>query len=238
MKVGDTFITNEGEIIEVVKYNNCNSVIIRFIDEFNYEKEVTAGHCRDGKIKNPFKRKIYGVGYIGVGEHKVSVGRKVIREYTVWHSMLRRCYSGEYESYKDCTVCDRWLCFQSFCDDITKIEGYELWLNNPNKGISLDKDIKIPSNRVYSLETCCFVERDVNLNERIERCGMVNPPCMIKATNIKSKAIKYYKSIVSTEEDGFWSSAVHRCCNGEQKTHKGYYFEYVKEGEIINGSDN
>ena len=46
-----------------------------------------------------------------------------------------------------------------------KIENYFLWLNNPNQGVSLDKDLKCKGNKVYSLETCCFLTRSDNAKE-------------------------------------------------------------------------
>ena len=35
-----------------------------------------------------------------------------------------------------------------------------------------------------------------------------------------------YPSIMECERNGFYRSAVWRCCNGEQKTHKGFRFMY------------
>lgn len=38
---------------------------------------------------------------------------------------------------------------------------------------------------------------------------------------------KYYPILSMVEQEGFWSSAVVRCCNGEQKMHKGYGWNYA-----------
>ena len=84
--------------------------------------------------------------------------------------MLYRCYSKKFQeknpTYSDCYVCERWLKLSNFVEDITKIEGYELWLNNPNKYICLDKDIKSNGkNKCYCLENCMFTTIEENIRQ-------------------------------------------------------------------------
>lgn len=38
---------------------------------------------------------------------------------------------------------------------------------------------------------------------------------------------KYYPILSMVKEDGFWPSAVIKCCNGEQELHKGYGWNYA-----------
>lgn len=88
-----------------------------------------------------------------------------IKSYSVWHSMLGRCYSkknlARYPTYKDCTVCDEWLYFSNF----------KKWFDeNYIEGTQLDKDILAYGNKVYSPDTCCFVPSEINvLMSQIER---------------------------------------------------------------------
>jgi len=96
-------------------------------------------------------RTIFG---IGVNDVPDAIGSKL---YTVWSSMLRRCYSEIYQknkpSYKEFSVCEQWL----------KLSGFREWfIDNYLEGFELDKDILIPTARIYSPETCCFVPREVN----------------------------------------------------------------------------
>ena len=82
------------------------------------------------------------------------------REYDCWRSMIIRCYSEKYQeknqTYKDCYVCERWLKLSNFIKDMSNIDGYEEWLNNPGK-YALDKDIKSNGkNKCYCLENCMF----------------------------------------------------------------------------------
>ena len=108
-------------------------------------------------MRDKFKPSVFGVGFVGVGSHIPVVNRRATRAYGVWQSMLGRCYNVKVQvkcpTYKDCTVCDAWHNFQNFA------EWYEL---NHIEGYQIDKDIKIPGNRVYSPETCLFVSPHEN----------------------------------------------------------------------------
>lgn len=77
--------------------------------------------------------------------------------YKTWTSMITRCYSDNYHNirstYKDCTVCDEWLVFSNF----KKWMEQQVW-----NGKSLDKDIIVEGNCVYSPSTCAFVSYRAN----------------------------------------------------------------------------
>ena len=75
--------------------------------------------------------------------------------------MVQRCYDEKYHnkriSYKDCTVCDEWLCFQNFAQ----------WYDNnyyeiDNEKMHLDKDILHKNNKIYSPDNCIFVPEHIN----------------------------------------------------------------------------
>lgn len=51
-----------------------------------------------GHVSNPYDKKIYGVGYIGVGEYKPSNNKKMTKSYIRWSNMMRRCYSSAYKN--------------------------------------------------------------------------------------------------------------------------------------------
>lgn len=77
--------------------------------------------------------------------------------YAKWRSMIVRCYSKrEHEvnpTYKSCSVCQEWLVFSNF-KKWMEVQDFE--------GKELDKDILIRGNKVYSPQTCVFVDRKVN----------------------------------------------------------------------------
>lgn len=76
--------------------------------------------------------------------------------YVTWLGMLRRCYNRSLNkdtTYEGCTVCKEWLYFSNF----------KAWTDTQNwEGKYLDKDLLSKDSKVYSPETCVFVDRIVN----------------------------------------------------------------------------
>lgn len=106
---------------------------------------------------------VYGVGLndlnrVGRGKN----GHGLVKDdlyyiYRIWSNMLERCYSKHYHkrynTYVDCEVDLEWLTFSNF---------YEWTLQQNWEGKQLDKDLKIKGNRVYSKNTCLYLDRRVN----------------------------------------------------------------------------
>ncbi len=103
---------------------------------------------------------LYGVG-INDADYVV---KKIVNGKTVtcifykkWSNMIKRCYSELYQkskpSYVGCKVCDEWLTFSNF----------KRWMEKQDwQGKELDKDILVKGNKVYSPDTCCFVDSLTN----------------------------------------------------------------------------
>ena len=95
------------------------------------------------------------------------------RLYQTWSGMIARCYNEkrieDFPTYKDCYVCEKWLKLSGFLEDVEKIDGFELYKNNPNKQIALDKDIKSDgNNKCYCLEECTFVTNSENSKQMVK----------------------------------------------------------------------
>lgn len=76
--------------------------------------------------------------------------------YKVWLGMLRRCYNrspNKDHTYEGCTIFKDWLYFSNFKDWMEKQD----W-----EGKYLDKDLLSKASKVYSPDTCLFVDRLVN----------------------------------------------------------------------------
>ena len=77
--------------------------------------------------------------------------------YSRWSSMLERCYSKKFHercpTYKGCTVCSEWLTFSNFREWMVT-QGWE--------DMELDKDLLLRGNKIYSPETCVFIQNKVN----------------------------------------------------------------------------
>lgn len=156
---GDTFKTNEGGIVKVLIFEGCYSVRVQHLDSAGHVATVTASQLRSGRIKNPYRPRIYGVGFAGFGDHKPSKDGKDTKEYVAWTKMLHRCYGEKAAisnpSYKGCYVAPEWHDFQAFA------EWYSLQ-EFKGSGYQLDKDILIKGNREYSSNFCRLVPEKIN----------------------------------------------------------------------------
>lgn len=127
------------------------------------------------------KKLVYGVG-VNDSENQTSVckvktveGKRIYNRlwkcpyYERWVNMLQRCYSNEFlnrnPSYLNCIVCEEWLTFSNF---ITWMEQQD------HEGKHLDKDLLYNGNKIYSPETCVFVDQRTN-KFVLEKAGKVSP---------------------------------------------------------------
>ena len=239
-RIGIEFTTNESYQVIVIDYVNTTKVQVMFLDEHKWTTWTQWGVLKSGQLKNPYHKSVYGVGYLGADENgeipKCTIHGKSLREYQLWRGMLQRCYDEKYHerqsTYENCTVCDRWKCYSYFLEDISKIKDYELWRDNPNSGISLDKDIyysdlgMITDCKEYSLLTTRFITKSDNTKEMVDRCGthMPTPPRKVKC--IETQVI--YESINEAErQTGISHGNIINVCKGKLKTTGGFHWEYV-----------
>lgn len=159
ISVGDEFPTSCGVNCRVTRYESYRKITIQFMDEFQHEAITQGYNLKSGKVKNPYHRSVFGVGFIGSGDYKVTIDGSLTREYITWRSMLSRCYySGSAEknnSYSGCSVSPDWHSLQVFAE----------WFHAQpfnSLGYDLDKDVVVPGNRIYSAEACAFVPREIN----------------------------------------------------------------------------
>ena len=116
-RVGELYENTYGTKFIIVKYVNNKEVYIRFLDDFNYEVKTYMSAINKGEVKNPYDKTICGVGYIGVDSNGRLI-KGTTREYQLWRNMITRCYNekalNNEPTYKNCKVCERWLCFANF----------------------------------------------------------------------------------------------------------------------------
>jgi len=122
---------------------------------------ITRGVGDMGVVKMGRKRSlVFGVG-INDWSGKVKVDGKMIKEYNLWHDMLKRCFDEKLKqkrpTYEGVTCSKEWLSMTKFIEDVSQMRGYGL------SGWQLDKDILQKGNKLYSKDTCCFVPTEVNL---------------------------------------------------------------------------
>ena len=140
------------------KGSKYNYVRVRFENTGNVD-EFRADAVARGEIRDKWAVTLCGVGIIG----DIKTRGKNKKYYTMWRNMIKRCYDNTNGAYNNVDVCERWHVFQYFYDDIHLVDGFDEDMFNAGK-IELDKDIKqrFSHNKVYSLETCCFVPKAIN----------------------------------------------------------------------------
>ena len=171
-RTGETNVSKEGCVMQIVEYNNALDIIIEFQDEHKYRVHTRYGYFKNGECKNPFFASVFGHGYLGVDKEgnvpktKEFKGGKSVAtwEYHKWNAMLQRCFDNKYKekkpTYKDATCCERWLCFANFLEDFEILKNEYNW--SENETLNLDKDILHNNNKIYSLENCVLVPQWIN----------------------------------------------------------------------------
>lgn len=186
---------------------------VNFINTDSIVK-VSIGELGTGKIKDPLLPKIHGVGFIGIGEHKSANKSVSTPAYSRWVKMLTRCYDpyslNRRPTYRDCTVCKEWHNFQNFA---------EWFYSQPlcdTSDCSLDKDIKVKGNRVYSPDTCMLVTKGVNSSHtsNLSNYALIHKESGTEyvGTNVQSICDKL----------GLKSRSIYKVLSGQRKSHKGY----------------
>ena len=159
IKVGDIFPTTKSGDCLVIKYEGKSKITVVFKENINHEIVTTSKTLRAGNILNPYFARYYGVGYLGVGKHRVIKDKRPTPSYSCWRFLMRRNFCEKSflinPTYKDCTVCKSWYNFQVFSDYFYSHESYGL-------GYELDKDLLVNGNRHYSPETCVMIPQEIN----------------------------------------------------------------------------
>ena len=150
------------------------------------------------------------------------IWRKV---YTLWKSMMDRCYKEtahnyKYYGHKGVIVCDRWKQLENFIEDIDKIKGFDLdkLLNGE---ISLDKDIAVKGNKVYCLEFCRFVCKESNNKTK------PNQQREIVGISPNGEEIIFTNQSEFARQHNLKQSTISDCLSGRCKTHRGWKFTYT-----------
>ena len=158
-RLGEKRLMKCGEQCEIVEYNGVRDVTVKFI-KTNELVKCQYNQFKIGNVKSRFTPTVYGVGVLGL-EPTRDEDKMVLKSYTVWSYMIRRCYDEKLQekhtTYKNCKVCKDWLFYPNFKKWYEK-NYYEI----DNQRMCLDKDILIKNNKVYSPDTCVFVTQNIN----------------------------------------------------------------------------
>lgn len=168
----------------------CNTLVEKPLSELKESNQL----CRHKAIRNNDPTdKINDMPIGWINKSKLN-----IRIYDLWKSMINRTtekFWEKYPTYKGTTVDSSWRTLSNFVNDIQTLPGYDMWVNNPNQRIMLDKDTLIEGNKHYSKNTCCFITHAESNRDVIRRHPEINKACG------QSVAKKYGKKIKAINLD-------------------------------------
>ena len=157
--VGKICKSNLSGDFKILKYNDAYNVDVQFL-KTGFETVVELGNIKKGEVKDPYSPSVYGVGILGT-KYLASINGVRTKEYTLWCSMLQRCYSDVLKkrcpTYEGCEVSDNFKSYEYFYEWCQKQIGFN------NEGWQLDKDLLIKGGKVYSESTCVFLPPEINL---------------------------------------------------------------------------
>lgn len=184
IKVGEKFLLNTGEVVEVIKYVGAvKGVTVRF--EEGNTVVCSSKELRAGYVKNPLRNSVLGKACIGEGAYDA---RSL--EYRHWMHMLQRVYLPElhikHPNYSDAAICTDWHNFQNFAQWCQIADGFSKTCED-GRVFCLDRDLLYPNNKLYSPETCCFIPNCINVGlegrKRSKTSGLPTGVFWHKATN-------------------------------------------------------
>lgn len=210
VNIGDSFTTNQGCRVIVVKINNSKSIDVMFDDEHRHIANVQLRNLRSKSVKNPYLPDVFDVGYIGVGKYLSKKNGERTEAYARWVNMLGVCYNTHRNpksaSYMGCFVNPVWHNFQNFA------EWYETHPSK-GKGYELDKDIIKENNREFSPDHCLLVPKEINILFKKDYTKTSNLPKGVNAVRERFRASAYGKHI------GYFDTAdeAHEAFNKKRK---------------------
>lgn len=212
IQVGDVMPTNKCGYVEVIAYKSANCIKVVFLETGGLAV-CTARNLRAGEVKDNLSKSVHGIGFIGSGQHKSREGGKLTKAYSVWSGMIARCYcqitQEKNPTYKGCSVVECWHNFQNFAD----------WYygSYPKDGLSyeLDKDLKVPGNKIYGPDTCAFIEKKINAPLSVIReFQLVDPLGVLHSGSNVLQFCQNHKLTAST---------VYGLLSGRYRQHKGWH---------------
>lgn len=189
-RIGEERVNNQGCLMKIVEYNNTENIVVEFQDDHKMRVETQYCNFKLGNVRNPYYPSVYGVGITGK-KYPININCKPTREYSIWHSMLCRCFDERFKisqpAYKNTTCCNEWLNFEIFYEWLHSQENFDKWYNG--KWWALDKDILVDGNKIYSPETCCLVPQNVNCLLLKRKASRGDLPIGVGKTGNKFQAV-------------------------------------------------
>ena len=223
--IGKTFKSkrfDEYKVLGVYDINGSKTGNKRYVIEFKntgYQTITLGQSILDGNVKDSLKPIIYNKGYYGYIKNV-----KQNLYINMWISMLQRCYDEKFhikeETYKECIVGDRWLCFEYFLHDIPTVLGYQDVRDHQNIKFEIDKDI-LTDTKIYNLKNCVFIPSKINnFFTNIQKHNTSGYPG-VSYSKIKEKYACYISNNSKCEHLGYFNDPFNA------------FLEYFKHKQLI-----
>jgi hypothetical protein len=158
-RIGHRIKNIDGEWATCVEYIGNQNIHIQFDNSDYICKDRQWGDFIRGKLVNPYRKSINGIASIGDVKPKQ---RGVI--FQRWHTMIKKCYVPIFPQYKffgelGITVCDRWLTYEYFLEDIPNlIDCNSAMLDLENCILFMFK-----GNTEFNIENCTYIAKNVSI---------------------------------------------------------------------------
>lgn len=141
-----------------------------------------------------------------------------------WCSLISRCQDENHPRFKDygfvgVTICEQWLDKENFLTTARELPGYDEELLLAGK-LHLDKDLRVPGNKIYSPDTCAFVTLEEN-----NKCKP-NQMKAITAISPSGDIHEFTNQSDFAKSNLLRQSSISDCLSGKLKTHAGWKFKY------------
>jgi len=164
-RIGEINYNFYGSPMIIVDYRNSIDIDVCIINimkngKINYYIVYNRSYDKflKGCMKSPYDLSCCNTGYLGEGYRPKDI--PII--YRCWLQMINRSCSVNFKNlcntYIKVTVDKRFHNFQNFIEWY-----YQNYYQFPNEMMSLDKDILIKNNKIYSPDTCIFVPQRINI---------------------------------------------------------------------------
>ncbi|CAM0058480.1 HNH endonuclease [Vibrio phage K460] len=136
--------------------------------ETGNEETFIPSNVKEGSIVDKLQPIVSGVGFLGKGLYNSKSKVRGVTIYSVWGSMINRCYNKadwRYHVYggRNVSVDKEWLNFQNFAEwyftERSKLPE--------NVEYQIDKDLK--DSFVYSSSTCLLIPKSLNITLQMSR---------------------------------------------------------------------
>lgn len=162
-------------------------------------------------------------------------GMSSTKLYHVWQAMIKRCKpenknNPSYKSYagKGITVCDKWLTFEGFYEDMGK--GYEEFTagDSASEAPSIDR---IDSNGNYELSNCQWISQGTN-SSKDRKIPLVQ---LTKEGEFIARFTDSYhaaREAIGHDDSRVIAEKVNAVMNGNRKTHAGCVWKREDEHTV------